>query len=256
MQPARTVPAGHLQISAALQGTPPVGMAGVALDTVEAIDDIDSRTSPARIQELAEDAVAGLVAPPSVDAHLGIAYGVSRRFELDARIGPTGAGAGFRVQVLRKSPGIYLAIGAMLSFQYRDFELDRFTDEGRILNMRRMDLRVPISFGYSSSSIHVWGGPVFVHSRFSTDLNFCVRSRGGECQSEAEVMASGSANHLAGQFGLAVGKGRVWVAAELTVGRVWVNGNAELSMPRTTQTTAFSRSGTILQPALGLLTWF
>ena len=256
MQPARTVPAGHLQVSAALQGTPPVGMAGAALDTVQAIDDIDSRTTPARIQELAEDAIAGLVAAPSVDAHLGVAYGVSRRLELDARIGPVSAGGGFRVQVLRMSPGIYLAVGAMLSFQFRDFELDRFTDEARILHMRRMDLRVPISFGYSNSHIHVWGGPVFMHSRFSTDLSFCMRSRGGECQSEAEVVASGSANHLAGQFGLALGKGRIWIAAELTVGRVWVNGDAALSMPSATQTTAFSRSGTILQPAIGLLTWF
>lgn len=256
MQPARTVPAGHFQVSAAIQGTPPVGMAGTALDTADAIDDIDSSTSPARIQQLAEDAIAGLVAPPSIDAHLGIAYGVSRRFELDARIGPTGAGGGFRIQLLRKSPGIYLAIGAMLSLQFRDFELDRFTDEASVLNMRRMDLRVPISFGYSSSYIHVWGGPVFMHSRFATDLNFCVRSRGGECLSEAEVSSTGGANHLAGQFGLAVGKGRVWVAAELTIGRVWVSGDAELSMPRTTQNAEFSRSGTILQPALGLLTWF
>ena len=231
-------------------------MASDALDTVEAIDDIDSSTSAARIQELSEDAVAALVAPPAVDGHLGLAYGVSRRFELDARIGPSSAGAGFRIQALRKSPGIYLAIGAMLSFQFRDFDLDRFTDEGRIRSMRRMDLRVPVSFGYSSSRIHIWGGPVFSHTRFSTDMSFCVRSRGGECQAEAEVDAAGSANYLAGQFGLAVGKGRFWVAAELTLGRVWVRANAELSMPRTTQTTAFSRSGTILQPAVGLITWF
>jgi len=242
-------------MSASLSATPPVGIAGEALDTVRALDDLD-RPRMQDIEDLAESATAALLAPPSVDAQLAMAYGVSRRFELDARVGSTGIGAGFRVQLLRVRPGIYLALGAMAHFQLADFPLNRLTDEATLKRMVRYDFSFPLSFGYSSRVVHLWAGPKLVMTRFATDFTLCIDSRAGTCRSEASIDASGRATHLAGQLGLALGKGHVWVAAEITVARVWVHGNLDLEASGTRRQRGVSRSGRIITPALGLLAWF
>ncbi len=256
LQPARTVPAGHVQISAGIQGTVPTGLPGEALETARIIDDLEGGARPHQIGPLVESSIAGLLVPPSIDAHLGFAYGVSQRFELDAKIGPTGIGAGFRLQLLRMRPGIYLALGAMAHFQWMDFDVERFTDDAQINRLTRYDFSFPLSFGYSGRYLHVWGGPKLVMTRFTADATLCFRSRGGVCRQEVAGNASGRVAHFAGQGGIAVGKGRVWVAVELTVARAWVRGDLSLSGGGARQNNGFSRSGRVVVPAIGLITWW
>ena len=254
LQPARTVPAGHVQLSASVQGTPPTGLPGEVLEEARAFDDIDGR--PAAIEDAIDTASAGLLAPPSMDAQFGFAYGVSQRFELDAKVGPTGLGAGFRLQLMRRSPGIYLALGAMMHAQFRAFDIERFTDEASIESMRRFDFAFPLSLGYSGRYLHLWGGPKLVLTRFTSEFSLCVDSRGSACRSQPTVQASGRATYLAGQIGAAVGKGRVWLAVELTVARAWIRGEADVSMGLNSQSNEFARSGRILTPAVGIITWW
>lgn len=259
MQTARTVPAGHVQIAASVQGTPGVGMPGDVFrlaEEIDALDDANRAPTPAQLDDFVTRAAAALAAPPSVDASLSLAYGVTRRFELDARIGPAGAAAGFRVQLLRRAPGIYLALGAMAGAQYASPDISRFTSEVAIQRSRRFDLSVPLSFGYSGRYVHVWGGPKYVFTRLSADLDLCIDSRRGECQDQVGVSASGRASTIAGQLGLAVGKGRVWIGVELTVARAFVRGSADYDRRGRERTTDVNQSGRVFSPAIGLLSWF
>lgn len=255
LQPARTMPEGHLSVTASVQGTPPVGLPG---ESYQALDDLDigSRPTPAELEQIGELATTALVQPPSVDGQIALAYGVTRRFELDARVGAAGAGAGFRVQLMRRSPGIYASLGASLSLGYNSFPVDRFTNRVRVESFRRQDFAFPLVLGYSSTYIHLWAGPKLVISRFRSDIAVCTNRSGGECHQEAMLDAGGHATYFAGQLGFAVGKGRIWVATELTVAHVRVNADLDLQMGTTRQLSEYRTSGRVVTPAIGLVAWF
>ena len=254
VQPARTTPEGHWQAVAAVSVTPPTALPGESLEAVRTLDDdISGRANEAELQRIGEVTTTAIVQPPSADGQLAVSYGVSQRFELGARVGPTAAGAGFRIQWLRRSPGIYGVLGARAMIGFNDYPVERFTDEVRIERFRRYDFAFPLHLGYSGRVVHLWAGPQLMISRFSTDVGICLDD---ECRQEAMVTASGRATYLTGQVGIALGRRRFWVALELSVSRVNIIADLDLTMDGTRYLGGQRQSGRVLTPSLGLIAWF
>ena len=180
---------------------------------------------------------------------------MSKRLELGARVGPTNAGAGFRLQWMRKAPGIYGVLGARVLVGFNDFPVERFTDEIRIDAFRRYDFAFPLHVGYSGRYVHLWAGPQLMISRFSSDIAICLD--GGErCSQEATVSTSGRASYLTGQLGLAVGKRRFWLAFELSISRLKINADFDLEMDGRRIIASHQQTGRVLTPSLGFIAWF
>lgn len=255
MQPARLVPEGHVQAGSSVRITPPTGLAGDTVDGLRALDEVGRRPTRAQVEQIAMATTAALVQPPSLDGELALAYGVTKRFELDARLGATSAGAGFRVQLWRVRPGFYGALGAMASFSFNEFPVNRFTDRARVDRFRRQDFAFPLSLGYSRRRVHVWGGPKLVFSRFRAEVAACVNRSDDGCRQEAALSASGRATYVAGQLGAAFGSNRFWFALELTVARARVIADVDVEMSGRSMAADLDERGLVLTPAVGLLLW-
>ncbi len=256
VQPARTTPEGHWQVVGSVSATPARSMPGETLDRVRAIDDtLEGRPTSNDLEEVGQAATAALVQPPSADGQVALSYGVTKRLELGARLGPTNAGAGLRLQWLRKSPGIYGVLGARVLFGFNDFPVERFTDEVRIDSFRRYDFAFPLHLGYSSRYVHLWAGPQLMISRFSSDVAICTDGT-ETCRQEATVSTSGRAAYLTGQMGIALGKRRFWVAFELSVSRLKINADFNLQMDGRRIIASHQQTGRVLTPSVGLIAWF
>ncbi len=256
LQPARLVPPKHVQAVASVQGTVPVGVAGDVVDDLRALDDLGRQLDPQETEEVAQIAATALVQPPSIDGQLALAYGVNKRLELDGRVGATSAGFGFRVQFLRKRPGIYGAIGMGANFGFNGFAADRFTDRASIGRFRRRELAFPLVLGFSNRYVHVWAGPKLLFSWFDIGVDVCIDRDASSCRGDTRISTSGQAHYFAGQFGIAVGRRRVWVATELTLARLRATGDLEGEPGSGVERTNFRRVGRVLTPALGLIVWF
>lgn len=256
VQPARITPEGHWQVVGSVSATPPRAMPGDSLDRVRAIDDtLSDRPTQSELEEVGQSATAALVQPPSADGQMALSYGVSKRLELGARIGPTNAGAGLRLQWMRKAPGIYGVLGARVLFGFNDFPVERFSDEVRIDGFRRFDFAFPLHVGYSSRYVHLWAGPQLMISRFSSDIAICLDGT-ETCRQEATVSTSGRAAYLTGQLGLALGKRRFWIAFELSISRLKINADFDLEMGGRRIIASHQQTGRVLTPSLGLIAWF
>ncbi len=256
VQPARLTPEGHWQVVGSVSATPARAMPGDTLERVKTIDDtLEGRPTSNDLEEVGQAATAALVQPPSADGQLALSYGVSKRFELGARLGPTNAGAGFRLQWMRKAPGIYGVLGARVLFGFNDFPVERFTDEVRIDSFRRFDFAFPLHVGYSSRYVHLWAGPQLMISRFSSDVAICLDGT-ESCRQEATVSTSGRAAYLTGQLGIALGKKRFWIAFELSISRLKINADFDLEMDGRRILASHQQTGRVLTPSLGLIAWF
>lgn len=255
LQPARTVPAGHVQATTSVQVTPPIGLAQDTYEAIRTLSEVSDDPSEEELAAVVDSATAALVQPPSVDAQFGLALGLSRRLELDARVGATSAGGGVRLQWLRQRPGIYGAIGFMVNVHYNHFPIERFATQVRVDRFRRLDYAVPLVLGYSRRRVHLWAGPKLVLSRFDARVGVCVSDEDG-CTQEASLRATGRARYLAGQIGIGLGSRRFWLAVEVTIARATIDADLGLDMPRQPTMEAQRRVvGRVITPAIGLMVW-
>lgn len=254
LQPARTVPAGHVQAVTSVAVTPPVGLAEDTWDALHELGDMASIESPSDAEGLAELATMALVQPPSLDANFSLGIGLAKRLEINGRVGSASAGGGFRLQWLRRRPGIYGAIGANVDHTYNSFPLDRVTDQVRVERFRRIDYSIPLTLGYSRKRFHFWAGPKLVLSRFNTNVAVCLNSE--TCGQQATLQARGRARYYAGHVGLAFGSNRFWLALEVTVARARIEADLEVDMPAMdTMGSARVFEGRVITPAIGLMLW-
>jgi hypothetical protein len=255
MTPARTTPAGHLQIATSLSATT---TSGDIRDAVDAIGDMNTSggLTMAEIEEATEAAGAALVQPPSIGYQISLTYGLSRRFEVGARTSLNALRGFGRWQFLRVRPGIYGALGLGVSTYFFGPPVQAFVDEIEPTGYSRWDLDVPLSFGYSGRSFHLWGGPKLVVSSYDASVDLCIRKRSGNCVQEASIAVNGSATYLAGQAGIALGYSRFWVALELTVARVDTSANLVIARGAREEHDKFDKGGLAIAPALGLIAWF
>ncbi len=256
LQPARTVPAGHVQATTSVQLTPPVGLARDTFEALQTLSSLDADPSADDLEAVVDSATAALVQPPSIDSQLGLAVGLSRRLELDARVGATSAGGGVRLQWLRQRPGIYGAIGFMANAHYGHFPIERFAPRVQVDRFRRVDYSVPLVLGYSRRRVHLWAGPKLVLSRYRARVGVCVADDDGSCTQEASLRVSGRARYLAGQVGIGLGSRRFWFAVEVTVARALIDADLGLDMPRRpTMEARRTVRGRVITPAIGLMLW-
>lgn len=257
MQPARTVPAGHLAIATSAEVSVTSGPMRDALEDLRELDENDPMTRE-ELQIAADAGTAALTQAPAVGGQISVAYGISKRVELDVRTTGSSFGAGFRFQFLRVAPGFYGAIGAFGAMYLYGYPIGSFTDRVDVSSFGRRELSVPLQFGWSGRVAHFWFGPKLVLADYDADMSVCLsEGSAGACAQDADVTLEGDATYWAGQVGLAVGYRRFWVAAELSVAHV--DANADLGL-----TTAgappmkhtFDRTGTVIAPALGIITWF
>ncbi|MCB9614495.1 MAG: hypothetical protein H6721_27790 [Sandaracinus sp.] len=254
LQPARITPAGHVSVTTSAQVTPPVGLPGEVRDELEELRG-SGNPNAARMREIAAVAGAALLAPPAGDGQLAVSAGLSKRLELGARVRSTSAGAGLRFQWLRRSPGLYGAIGLNVDGSFRAFPVERFASRVDLRSFRRLDVSIPLVVGYSRQHVHVWAGPKIVWSRANARFDYCSRRVDGECVAEVPVTARGHALFTAGQLGVAVGSNRFWVAFELTIARARVQADLDLQMSGSAMEHEIDRRGRVLTPALGLILW-
>lgn len=255
LQPARTVPAGHVQAVTSLSVTPPIGLAADTWDALHELADDPQISSADDARGLAELATMTLVQPPSLDGRFSLAVGLAKRLELNARVGGATAGGGFRIQWLRRRPGFYGAIGANVDYNYNSFPVERITDRVDVQRFRRLDYSVPLTLGYSRKRFHFWAGPKLVISTFETDVGVCLGSN-DECGQQAILRARGRARYYAGNVGLAFGSERFWIALEVTIARARIEADLEMDMPRMDTAEAdMVFEGRVVTPAIGLMLW-
>ena len=255
LQPARTVPAGHVQAVTSVSVTPPIGLAEDTWDALHELADGAEISSASDAEEMAELATMALVQPPSLDARFALGIGLAKRLEIGGRVSGSMAGGGFRLQWLRRRPGIYGAIGANVDYAFNAFPLERITDRVDVQRFRRIDYSVPLTLGYSRKRFHFWAGPKLVISTFDARVGVCLDSNDG-CGQQAVLRARGRARYYAGQVGLAFGSERFWIAVEMTIARARIEADLEMDMPR--RDTMSARSvfeGRVVTPAIGLMLW-
>lgn len=251
LQPARIVPAGHVQLSLATDATVPRRALG---DSVQELADSKKPSNRVEATELLQQAASTLVQPPSANLRGQVAVGLSKRFELHAGASLSSAKGGIRWQFLRKRPGLYGVLGVAAHATFRAPPLERATDAVQLSRYRRADVEVPLSFGYSNRWIHLWGGPKLVWSGLRAGLQSCAE-RGDDCVADVSARLTGAALYSAGQVGVALGYRRFWVALEFTAAHMLLDATVDVSAEGERERANVRRQGPVLAPAVGLLLW-
>ncbi len=255
MEPARTTPAGHFQVTTSIDVT---DTGGPIRDAIEELRGLGGgrRMTAGELRTAAEAASAALVQPPSIGYQVSLSYGITKRFEVGVRSSLSAVRGWTRFQFLRAAPGFYGAVGVGVSGYLYGFPLQQFSDDATLRDYDRWDVDIPLSFGFSSRAFHVWAGPKLLVSSMAARAEVCVDQDEGRCSSEADVGLEGVARYVAGQVGLGVGWRRFFVAAELTVARVESAATLTVEHAGRSESDAFDLDGTVLSPAIGLFVWF
>jgi hypothetical protein len=254
LQPARTTPAGHLQMTTSFDV---VDTSGEIRETLEAAKtmDIGSTLNAGEIERIADAAAIGLVQPPSIGYQISAAYGLNERFELGLRTSVSALRGHLRFQWLRVAPGVYGSLAAGVSGYLFGFPLQTVGDDVSLAGFMRWDFDFPLHIGYSNRWLHVWGGPKLVLSTYETDVSVCIDRTSGNCRRSAAAHASGTAAYITGQLGLALGYRRFWIAGEITVGRIGTSGGATITNGRRTDEGTFAHEGLVVAPSVGFIVW-
>ncbi len=254
MQPARTTPAGHVQITTSFDVVDTGGEIEETLDAAREMD-LGPTLGANDLAQIADAATIALVQPPSIGYQIGASYGLTKRFELGVRTSVSAVRGHLRFQFLRVAPGVYGSIAAGVSGYLFGFPLQTVSDDIAVHGFTRWDFDFPLHLGYSGRYFHIWGGPKLVLSTYDADVSVCVDSRGGSCRSEAAIHAGGTAAYVTGQLGMAIGYERFWIAGEITVGRVGASGDATITNGRHTDEGSFAHEGLVVAPSVGLIVW-
>jgi hypothetical protein len=253
MQPARTVPAGHLQITSSADVTVTSGPIRDAIDDLGNVE--GGRMSRADLELAADAASVALIQPPSIGYQVSVAYGLTREVEIGVRTSMSAVRGWTRYQFLRTSPGIYGAVGVGVAGYLYAFPIHQFHDGVRITEYGRWDVDVPLSFGFSSRAFHVWAGPKLMLSDVSGSVEVCVDQETGRCSSEADVSLDALARYVAGQVGIAFGWTQFFVAAELTVARVETDATVSVTHAGVAEEQDVEADGIAISPAVGFILW-
>ena len=255
LEPARTIPAGHVQMSSGLDVSIPSGDIREALESAREMGLGGGALSAQDANTLVRAGTAVVVQPPSVGGSVSAAVGLSQRFALSLRASGNAARAAVRWQFLREKPGFYGALGLGVSTYFYGFPVQQFVDDLTLDSFSRVELDIPLSFGWSGRLGHVWFGPKLVFSNYDAQITACLDRADSRCTHEAVVGIGGTAFYFAGQFGAAIGWKNVWIAAELTVAYVSAGADVGLTAGGRDTQHRVSSDGIVLQPAIGLLLW-
>jgi hypothetical protein len=262
MEPARIVPQGHIQVTGVLGGSLP---AGDLLATIDDIGDIevgpDSTLSDDAVRTLARGSAIVFIHPPGVNAHVGIAYGITRNFEIGMRGSPDAVRGWTRWQFLRVKPGIYGALGLGLGTYFEGFPVEDFTDLARsdpevAEPYRRYEVDMPLQVGISGRSGHLWLGPKFMFADYDVAASVCGVRAEESCIDWGTMGITGTVEYFGGQIGGAIGYEQIWLAAEITAMDLSVDAMLDIDVADTREVLRYRTEGVAFSPAIGVIGWF
>lgn len=256
MMPARLVPEGHVQVSTSTDLTLPSGR---LFNMAKSLRQLPAETYELTLDEaasLAQGVAALLVQPPGLGGQVSVAYGVDRNVEVGAGTTINSVRGWGRWQFLRVRPGFYGAFGLGLSSYFFGFPLGRVTDIASVRGHFRRQVEVPLQFGLSGRSGHLWFGPKWVHADYGIHVAACLNQVNTGCKRRGAMKMRGTTSYLGGQLGAALGYRRWWIMAELTVARLYARAELDVEVDEVRKVARFQENGVNVVPALGLLLWF
>jgi hypothetical protein len=230
-QPAHVAPKHHVQAEVGMDVSVPTGTIVDAIETGVNTAVVAAAGERALTDEEIEQiyrAGTGLVLnPPSATPHVGVAFTVIDNLEVGLRYATSSLRLGGRYQFLKKdvhrvdaSIGLgvgYFLFGLPLS-GLPVLNLDDFT---------RWQFDVPILFGTHGNWYRVWGGPRFMYTYFSTELNLEIPNTNGFGKVEL-ASVNGHGFYVGAQGGVAIGYKYVFLGFELTLVQMLMRGQFEV----------------------------
>jgi hypothetical protein len=235
------------------------GAVGVSLPVGQLIDVVDQGENLARKNsagqtlteaeqgELVESALALALNPPSVASELQGRYGVADNFDVGLRIASSiTARLDGRWQFLPAREGtIAGSLGLGVGYYAKTFEISGPIESVvAVSDVLRIEMDIPVLFGWSGRIGHFWFGPKLVVSRYWGDMRLAFFD-----STVVEATARGTNLFYGAQVGGAVGYEHVWLATELTVMRL--SSDARVEGPGYAADLSFG--GLVIYPAIGLL---
>jgi hypothetical protein len=249
LQPARVAPKGHIQAAAGLEIGIPTGTLSRVVDGARTLADTaqTQQISDDQKWQLFDAGVNLAVSPPAVGPVFLGAYSFTDRLEGGLRYALGGWRVGGRFQLLRHEDGPFdMVVGLGVARAANEIPIDKVLPVVEASDFLRWTVDVPLLIGTSRSWFHVWLGPKFAYSTFSTDMRLNL------VNDEIPLAAfSGHALYLGGQGGLAVGYRNLFLGAELTLGHM--SGSADATTTLTTAQRSTDLSGFVIYPAIGLM---
>ncbi len=255
MEPARLTPPGHVQITTSASGTLPTGEPMSLLRDLQRVSKSEKLNLDSA-EELALGTASLLVNAPGMTSTASISVGLNRQYEISARVSTSAARFGMRHQLFRARPGVYGVVGLGLTQYFAPLDIETFSNRAQIHSFSRQEVDVPLHLGISGRVGHLWLGPKLVFARYDADVSACLDITGGVCRTHGRMNMRGTAMYSGGQFGIALGHRRFWIAAELSALHLGANADLNVNVSGIKSRVPFTPDGWLFSPAIGVITWF
>lgn len=207
----------------------------------------------AEITTLYEAGAALALNPPSATPHLGVAYTVIDNLEISGRYSTNALRLGGRYQFLHKERNkVDATVGLGLGYYLLGVPGGDLLQVVQLSDFTRFQVDVPLVFGTHGSWYRVWGGPRFMYTHFGIDLEVSLPEIASIAYPGLNELASFSGNgyYVGGQAGVAVGYRYAFLAFELTMVELLMNGDLTVLG---TKRASLDLDSFIVYPAIGLL---
>ena len=250
--PAPVAPHGHFRGATAIGVSIPTGPLGDLFDRSEdlARASIEGRAlTDDEVGDLFESTTGLLLNLPSAAYELQGRFGVAKRVDVGLRLALPGAiRLDGRYQFVL-TPNKPFAASVGLGLTYYSFEIPVPSPIDEVIEVddyRRLEVDVPLLFGWSGPIGHVWLGPKIVFATYGTEMT-------AKLVSDTRLASvSGTSWYYGVQVGGAIGYRYVWIAAELTI--AGMSGSADIELAGVKLSPKFS--GAVIYPAIGLVMQF
>ena len=248
-QPAHVAPAGHVQAGGGLEVGVPVGSLDDLIDAGKTLSDKANSGQALTDDEkwrLFDVGINVALNPPTFGPHVGLAYTVVDRLELNVRYAGEVFRFGVRYQFLDRAKAPFdLSVGLGLSHDSYGFSIPD-VDVVRVDEFSRWRIDLPVLAGTSRDWMRFWAGPKLMISWFDASMALNLKSE------KVTAQLDGHVTYLGGQAGIAFGYKKLFAALELTLAEVW--GTAHLTSSVLSPTRHDVGVSTfIVYPSIGLI---
>lgn len=255
MQPAHVAPKHHVQAEVGMDVSVPTGTIGHVVDAGYVLADKaeTQELSDAEIKTLYEAGAALALNPPAATPHLGVAFTVVDDLEISGRYSTNAIRLGGRYQFLHKARNkVDATVGLGLGYYLLGVPGGDLLEVVKLSDFTRFQVDVPLVFGTHGSWYRVWGGPRFMYTRFGIELEVDLPEIPSVAYAGLNELASfkGNGYYVGGQAGVAVGYRYVFLAFELTMVELLMNGDLSVLQ---TKRASLDLDSFIVYPAIGLM---
>ncbi len=255
MQPAHVAKKHHAQAEFGMDVSVPTGTISEAITAAETLVKYSKERdlTDAEVQQLYKAGESALLNPPGTTTHVGVGFTVVDNLEVSLRYATSSLRLGGRYQFLNKEKHkVDASVGLGFGYYVLSIPLgDIFDPILKLEDFTRFQVDVPLVFGTRGSWYRVWGGPRFMYTRFGTELNLDILPIPGVSAGRKELASfGGNGFYVGAQGGVAVGYKYVFLAFELTVVRLLMNGDLNVLNK---SVASLDLGSNIIYPALGLM---